>query len=447
MARPVVTDSSTPFTISLFFDNRDYLSKGDDIGSIKLSVWGRRQSKRKRYSTKLFCTAEVFEAVSGQHTKARTGKGRGAARKVIDRPPLSAQQKNKLKLDNRILLNKIQALLRKAESINDQSICRTLQDFENEISSTSSTNFFDAAEDVIKNHNDKQQWKSASRKRTTLNHVKKFCDNENLDINDVNITFLQDFESHLNREKCSINTIAGYMTDIQSIYNHAINKRLISDKYYPFGKGDNYTIVREETEKEVLSSSDWAKLMKFETPYPARTKALEMFKLSYALNGANTIDILTMLKTDLTEDQIKFFRKKTKETKKIKAKRVVTKTEFIELMIIKYGAEIDSTYLFDILDHRIFKLNTKETRNKVEEINGRWNKQLKIITNKLEIPSISMMWARHQRATDYGDLGVSEEDINNMWGHDSIKTTKRYLHSLPKKKIVSAGAELDKKLM
>ena len=99
MARPVVTDFSTPFTISLFFDNRDYLSKGDDIGSIKLSVWGRRQSKRKRYSTKLFCTAEVFEAVSGQHTKARTGKGRGAARKVIDRPPLSAQQKNKLKLE------------------------------------------------------------------------------------------------------------------------------------------------------------------------------------------------------------------------------------------------------------------------------------------------------------------------------------------------------------
>ena len=71
----------------------------------------------------------------------------------------------------------------------------------------------------------------------------------------------------------------------------------------------------------------------------------------------------------------------------------------------------------------------------------------KIIANALEISSISMMWARHQRATDYGDLGVSEEDINNLYGHGSMKTTKRYLHSLPKKKIVSAGAELDKKLM
>ena len=257
----------------------------------------------------------------------------------------------------------------------------------------------------------------------------------------MTISFIKDFDSHLTNKKCSINTIAGYMTDIKSIYKHAIIKRLISDKYYPFGKGDNYSIVREETEKEVLSSEDWIKLMKFETPYPARIKALEMFKLSYALNGANTIDILTMLKT------IKFFRKKTEDTKKIKAKRVVTKTEFIDLMIVKYGSEIDSPYLFEMLDYRKFKLNTKETRNKVEGINRRWNKQLKIIANALEISSISMMWARHQRATDYGDLGVSEEDINNLYGHGSMKTTKRYLHSLPKKKIVSAGAELDKKLM
>ena len=187
--------------------------------------------------------------------------------------------------------------------------------------------------------------------------------------------------------------------------------------------------------------------MKYDTLSPARKKAFEIFKLSYALNGANTFDICTLLKTNLKKDRIQFFRKKT-ERKDGNAQRVIHRTDFIDLMITKYGSESGSPYLFDLLDHKKYKLFAEDTRLQCDAINNRYNKQLKKITKEIGIQSISMMWARHQRATNLIDAGATKEDINTMWGHDDMKTTDAYIHSMPNaQKIKNTTEKLDNELL
>ena len=133
--------------------------------------------------------------------------------------------------------------------------------------------------------------------------------------------------------------------------------------FNPFGRGVlKYEIKSEIKPKEVLNKEDWLKLLKYKTPYPGRTEALDMFKLSYALNGSNAYDICTMLKEDLKESHIEFFRKKTDRKNKNVA-RVVDRNDFINKMLIKYSSDADSPYLLNLLE-KSFELDTKETRRK-----------------------------------------------------------------------------------
>ena len=185
--------------------------------------------------------------------------------------------------------------------------------------------------------------------------------------------------------------------------------------------------------------------MNYSSPFPKSQKAIDMFKLSYALHGANTNDMCKLLKEDITETHVKFFRKKTRKTSKRIVKRLVKRDENIDFLLLKYGASEGSDYALNLLDSS-FKLGTLRTHKRCKDINRNLNRRLDTITNKIGIRRISMVWARYQHSTHFRENGGTMEQLNLIMGHKDLRTTKIYDKSLPSKKIEDLNENLNKEL-
>tara|TARA_B110000285_G_C15116069_1_gene614159 strand:+ start:199 stop:1575 length:1377 start_codon:yes stop_codon:yes gene_type:complete len=451
----------SPFSINWFFDNRNLIESDPECGNILLSIWDRTKKQRKTIGVGLHCTAEVFEACTG--VKKLVKSEIRSDIKWRDRTEvLSVRAKERLKADNDILLRKLNGAMDKAQSLNNFEVCSTITHFKKLFNESVSYYVFEMFDKKIQELKSNGQWKTAELYGTVRKSVSNFrfekiilgfnkkrfdeVDLQDISFAEIDIEFLKEYEKWLLNKGSTKNGIGIYMTHLRTIYRMGITKGVVRESFYPFGKS-KYKITKVKNTKEVLDTYDWSLLMKYDTLSPARKKAFEIFKLSYALNGANTFDICTILKTDLKKDRIQFYRKKT-ERKDGNAQRVIHRTDFIDLMITKYGSEAGSPYLFDLLDHKKYKLFAEDTRLQCDAINNRYNKQLKKITKEIGIQSISMMWARHQRATNLIDAGATKEDINTMWGHDDMKTTDAYIHSMPNaQKIKNTTEKLDNELL
>tara|TARA_R100000654_G_scaffold74755_1_gene109942 strand:- start:273 stop:1661 length:1389 start_codon:yes stop_codon:yes gene_type:complete len=453
----------SPFSINWKFDNRQFLKNHPECGTVLFNIWDRVHEKRSLIGVSIHCTAEVFEAITGNFTTVNK-EIRSEKKWANRKEPLDLREKSKILKENKALAEKINGAMRKAQDLNSFKYCRTIKQFKKLLNESTSYYVFEMFDKAILEKEKLKKWKTAKGYTTVKNSLQEYSivgklnksqeeflirmktsDISDISFAEIDVDYLNHYEGYLKKKGLQKNGIAGYMRIIRTVYNLAISLNVTKKSFYPFGKG-RYQIKTEIKTKSVLNSEDWIKLMKFKTPYPARTKALDMFKLSYALNGANCYDMCTILKTDLTKEHIEFYRKKS-DRKNNNIKRVVYRTDFIDFMITKYGSDIDSPYLLDLLGKE-YQLETKETRKQCEAINRGWDKQLKKIANAIDIPKISPMWARHQRATNLIDKGATKEEVNTMWGHDSMKTTETYIHSFPSaQKIKDKAENLDKELM
>lgn len=467
--RPKTTRFGVPFSISFYFDNRNRIDSHPECGSILLNVYDRVNQKRAYVGLKLYSTADVFEALTGKFTKVKAEGHKGKTRVK----PLTQQAITQIKQKNIVLEAKLSGLMDKAQEVNNFDICKTLSEFKLQINQSLSYSFIDIAQTRIEQLEKNKQWGTKSVAESTLEAIARFhlgtslktvIDGETymvykdgwdmdkvLSFYDINSEFLNGLEAHLKKDGSTPNTISIYMREIRTIYNIAIDSGLVKRANYPFGNTNNpivkkYKIQSEEVAKPVLNKEDWKTLINYKTPFVARQKALDMFLLSYALQGANTNDMCKLLKTDVSADSIKFFRKKSEKTSNVLVKRLVTRTPFVDHMFLKYAAPINSPYVLDLLDRK-FKVGNENTHKRCKHINRNFNRSLETICATINIPRISMMWARHQRATNFRENGGTIEELNLILGHKKMTTTKIYDHSLPSKSIKDNSANLDNELM
>ena len=78
--RPKITKYGVPFAISYYFDNRRRLDTHPDCGSVLLNVFDRQLQKRSYIGLNIYCTADVFEALTGKFTKVKAEDYKGSAR-------------------------------------------------------------------------------------------------------------------------------------------------------------------------------------------------------------------------------------------------------------------------------------------------------------------------------------------------------------------------------
>tara|TARA_R100000654_G_scaffold3024_1_gene10686 strand:+ start:357 stop:1802 length:1446 start_codon:yes stop_codon:yes gene_type:complete len=473
--RPKITKYGVPFAISYYFDNRRRLELHPTCGSVLLNVFDRQTQKRAYIGLNIYCNADVFEALTGKFTKVKAEDHKGKPRVK----PLPQRLISQLQNDNIVLYEKLNGLLAKAQELNNFDTCKTIAEFKDEINHTLSYTYNEVYKMRIKELEKNQQWGTRDAATAAYKALKRFklskiksetvsvigkpkmsyskvksadvAKARTISFYEITADFLKDFHNYLEKiDNSSPNTIANYMTEIKTIYRIALDSGLIKMSNYPFGRSNNplkkrYQVQREASNKDVLSKEDWEKLMAYSTPYPARQKALDMFKLSYALHGANTNDMCKLLKSDLTETHVKFFRKKTKKTSQELVKRNVKRDESIDFLFIKYAAPAGSPYVLDLLNPTD-KLGTESTHKRCKGINRNFNRSLEKICESIGIPRISMMKARYQHSTDFRENGGTLEQLNLIMGHKDIKTTKVYDKSLPNKKIEDLNENLNKGL-
>lgn len=238
--------------------------------------------------------------------------------------------------------------------------------------------------------------KSREVYRYTLKTIRAF-DNEEVPFEKVNVIWLKAFDAHLEKQGVGINTRAIHFRNLRAVFNSAINEDLIGLEYYPFRK---FKIASSRKDKEALTEEQLQRLITYDTPYPFRRTARDLFLLSFYMCGMNLVDLYHLDR--LREGRAHFVRTKT-SGKNINPVSILVQPEAAEIIARYAGAEhvlrfIEERATYDTFIHQV-------------------QRALRHIAKELGIEGLTFYWARYTWATLADKLGISEKEISKGLGH------------------------------
>ena len=238
--------------------------------------------------------------------------------------------------------------------------------------------------------------KSQEVYRYTLKAIRAF-DSEGISFEKVSVIWLKAFDAHLDKLGVGINTRAIHFRNIRAVFNSAINEDLIGLEAYPFRK---FKIASARKDKESLSDEQLQKLLAYETPYPFRRIAKDLFMLSFYMCGMNLTDLFHLDR--LRDGRAHFVRIKT-SGKNINPVSILVQPEAAKI-IERYAGK----------DH---VLRFAEESAAYSTFNNRIQKAIRAIAQDLGIEGMTFYWARYTWATLADRLGISEKEISKGLGH------------------------------
>lgn len=238
--------------------------------------------------------------------------------------------------------------------------------------------------------------KSREVYRYTLKTIRAF-DNEEVPFEKVNVIWLKAFDAHLEKQGVGINTRAIHFRNLRAVFNSAINEDLIGLEYYPFRK---FKIASSRKDKEALTEEQLQRLIAYDTPYPFRRTARDLFLLSFYMCGMNLVDLYHLDR--LRDGRAHFVRTKT-SGKNINPVSILVQPEAAEIIARYAGAEhvlrfIEERATYDTFIHQV-------------------QRALRHIAKELGIEGLTFYWARYSWATLADKLGISEKEISKGLGH------------------------------
>ena len=251
--------------------------------------------------------------------------------------------------------------------------------------------------------------------------IKAYCNEKDLQFQDINYQFLTKLEAHHVGNGNSLNGLAVYMRTIRAIYNKAIKEGVVEKELYPFG---NYRIKTVPTEKRAL---EWRLLKKIiEKKISPKHECFDTrnyFVASYMMYGMNFTDMAFLTKSDIKDGRILYRRKKTSKLYDIKVTKNLQK---ILSHYIRHNN--NSLFVFPIIKREELALQVKD----IDWDRKRYNAKLKDLAKLCKIDkNLTSYVSRHSFATQAMLQQVPLNAISTMLGHSSLKTTEVYLKSLP----------------
>jgi integrase/recombinase XerD len=308
----------------------------------------------------------------------------------------------------------------------------SLSDLVNEIkredTKPNSLDYFNFHQEVINEFNNSGKMGSAKINKDTLASLKKYHQKDQLKFTDLNVEFLQKYDSYL-RSRGGIDSGIGIkMRTIRAIYNKAIQRKIIPDRFYPF-KTVKISNLKNENKKEYLTENEIKLIINKDYIQNKKLQfAKDMYLFSFYCRGMNFIDIMKLNHTNLFENRISYIR--TKTGVHLEFKLIPSAQEILNY----YSQKSFNNYLFPVLLNE--NMTPLQLKNREHKILGQINKSLKEILQVLEInKNITFYTARHSFATYLKFNNVSIDAVSEMLGHTNIKTTQSYLSKLPNKKL------------
>lgn len=298
------------------------------------------------------------------------------------------------------------------------------------ISTNDYSDVFNCFQRKIDNLKEKEQIKTAIGYETSLKAFKNYVNRQKLSFAEIDIEFLEGFESFMRKKKKSQTTISIYGRNLRTIYNEAIDEKIVSVELYPFGR-NKYQIPQPANNKRALEEADLIKIFQYKPEENTWEEyAKDMWTLSLLCQGMNMKDIANLRYKNIQIDKIIFTREKTKRTKKSTQTPIVVYMDSETTNIIaKWGNDNSSPNQFVFPIYSDDNTPLKNLRN-VEQQIKMINKYMRKIAATLEIKQdVTFYAARHSFATTLKRQGRSIEEIQEFLGHSDKKTTERYLAS------------------
>ena len=284
----------------------------------------------------------------------------------------------------------------------------------NEITPTS---LFAFTESTIARLKTLDKARTAETYRTTFNSFKRFHQNRDLIISEIDSDLMMEYEAYLKRKGVSPNTSSFYMRNLRAIYNRAVEKGFTQQRF-PFK--NVYTGV-DATLKRAVPLKTIKRIKEIDlSNNPQLEYARNMFLFSFYTRGMSFIDMAFLRKKDLNSKILTYRRRKTGKQLFIKWEKCMQE------IIDKYDTS-QSPYLLPIIRQDC----SVDERQQYIYAAHNINRSLKIIGEKLDIPiTLTMYVSRHSWASIAKSKNIPLGIISECMGHDSETTTRIYLASL-----------------
>ena len=345
-----------------------------------------------------------------------------------------------------------------------------------------------------------EQYNTSTGYTTLLNIIKQYTDNVDVELIDVDSSWIRDFEIHL-RTKYKDTSIKKFFDCLKAAFNYAVSKNYITKS--PF---DNYTHIRKldtQTKKRALSFPEITQLQKYYidtygimgdktpdlevckkrywnkkfrrrgttklTPIDAEQLSLSMFMCSYYMQGLALIDLANLKWGDLQDlevvDKKKFLsdaalhglqyaqeHKVTTDYYKIEVTRaktnhpvrIIVEVSVLFPFIMPFTTSLrnmseeeqDNTYVFPIYSKLDDTPNKKFGRMKYATY--LINLNIKRVGEKLGIKGITFYSARHSYASNLYHNNVPVGLIAQNMGRNPAQI-ETYLKEFEDENIIKAN--------
>ncbi len=269
--------------------------------------------------------------------------------------------------------------------------------------------------------------------KTTLNSLLKFNGHLDIYFPEIDIAWLKRYEAFMLSENLAMNTLETRFVRLRTIFNLAIEEKIVKAEYYPF-KTFKISKLKQKTAKRSILKSEVLKILDYKGKTDYERLAIDLFTFSYLTAGINFIDISELKCNNLLDNRIVYIRRKTK-------KQIIIPLQPKAIELIDKYSNPNSPYLFPILSS--FHKTDLQKLNRVHKVISKVNKCLKSIGKELNIPiDLTTYVARHSFATVLKRSGVNTSIISESLGHSSERITQIYLDSFENSQIDEAMSNL-----
>lgn len=248
-----------------------------------------------------------------------------------------------------------------------------------------------------------------------------------LDFRSVNVQYLNDFEKYFLEVKLgSISSVGSYTRPLRAIFRIAIESSVITENFYPFGKG-KYVIPSSSKVKKALNKEQLEVLYN-STPLTQQQEiAKDFWFFSYICYGMNVKDICLLRNENIDGDILQFNRAKTKKNKRTNIRPIVIHlNDEAKKILLKYSTK--SSLKRDFIFGKISdNMTSEQQRSAIDAFNKFISQHIKKLAVSVGLDNdISALWARHSFATMLIRTRGSKVEAQECLGHSSMKVTEGY---------------------
>lgn len=290
----------------------------------------------------------------------------------------------------------------------------------------STTSLFEFTESLIENVRELGRDRTAETYTVSLNSFRRFRRSKDVPLSEIDSDLVEAYQAYLKQCGTSPNTSSFYMRNLRAIYNRAVEKDLVVQRF-PFRHV--YTGV-DKTIKRAIPLTAIQKIKQLSLqPNSSVELARDIFLFSFYTRGMAFVDIAHLKKRDLRNGVLTYRRRKTGQQLSIKWE------ECMQAIVDKYQDRC-SPFLLPLIDK-----NDDTARAQYLCKSHNINRNLKSIGQKvgLSIP-LTMYVARHAWASIAHSKNIPLSVISEGMGHDSEMTTRIYLASLDNSVIDQANS-------